>query len=48
VYFLEDSDRGARCQEVFTAKAALLRLRFPSLEQLRAHLHIEDNAAVVK
>jgi len=29
------------------AKAALLRLRFPSLEQLRAHLHIEDNATLL-
>ena len=30
-----------------TAKAALLRLRFPSLDQLRAHLHVEDNATLL-
>jgi len=29
------------------AKAALLRLRFPSLVQLRAHLHVEDNATLL-
>jgi len=29
------------------AKAALLRLRFPSLAQLRAHLHVEDNATLL-
>jgi hypothetical protein len=28
-------------------KAALLRLRFPSIEQLRAHLHVEDNATLL-
>jgi hypothetical protein len=28
-------------------KAALLRLRFPSLDQLRAHLHVEDNATLL-
>src|SRR5438128_4477749 len=29
------------------AKSALLRLRFPSLVQLRAHLHVEDNATLL-
>ena len=29
------------------AKAALLRLRFPSLDQLRSHLHVEDNATLL-
>jgi len=29
------------------AKAVLLRLRFRTLDQLRAHLHIEDNATLV-
>jgi hypothetical protein len=33
--------------DLHRAKAALLRLRFPSLSQLRAHLHIEDNAALL-
>jgi hypothetical protein len=28
-------------------KAALLRLRFPSIDQLRAHLHVEDNATLL-
>jgi hypothetical protein len=28
-------------------KAALLRLRFRSLDQLRAHLHVEDNATLL-
>jgi PilZ domain-containing protein len=30
-----------------SSKAALLRLRFPSLEQLRKHLHVEDNATLL-
>jgi hypothetical protein len=29
------------------AKAVLLRLRFPTLDQLRAHLHVEDNATLL-
>src|ERR1700682_1457221 len=33
--------------ELRNAKAALLRLRFPSLDQLRAHLHVEDNATLL-
>jgi hypothetical protein len=28
-------------------KAALLRLRFPSITELRAHLHVEDNATLL-
>ena len=34
-------------QGAHEAKAALLRLRFASLDQLRAHLHIEDNATLL-
>jgi hypothetical protein len=30
-----------------TVKTALLRLRFASLQQLRAHLHVEDNATLL-
>ena len=29
------------------AKAVLLRLRFRALDQLRAHLHVEDNATLL-
>src|SRR5438876_170451 len=38
---------GPMTADLRQAKASLLRLRFPSLVQLRAHLHIEDNATLL-
>src|SRR5207248_2351309 len=38
---------GPMTADLRQAKAALLRLRFPSLVQLRAHLHVEDNATLL-